>query len=214
MKNIITAIIATCLLTAGFSRQATAQNNNLTNTALVIIDVQNDYFPGGKMSLVGAADAGQKVKQLLEYYRLHHMPVIHIKHIALQKGATFFLPGTSGAEIYPSITPKDGEKVITKHYPNSFRETDLLEHLKSKGINKLVICGMMTDVCVISTVRAAMDLGFKNTVISDACATRDREVNGTSISAAKVNRSFFAGMSALGSLYATIKNTTQFISGQ
>jgi nicotinamidase-related amidase len=214
MKNVITAIVAICLLTAGMSQQATAQNNNLEHTALLIIDVQNDYFAGGKMSLAGSAEAGQKAKQMLEYYRLNQMPIIHIKHIALQAGATFFLPGTNGAEINSSVTPKDGEKVITKHFPNSFRETDLLTYLKSKGVTKLVICGMMTDVCVVSTTRAAMDLGFKNTVISDACATRDREVNGTIISAAKVQRSFLAGMNALGGLYANVKNTAQFLSGE
>jgi nicotinamidase-related amidase len=213
MKNIITAIVAICLLVAGFSQQATAQNNNFANTALIIIDVQNDYFAGGKMPLIGSAEAGQKAKQLLEYYRSHHIPVIHIKHVALQKGATFFLPNTTGAEINAYVSPAKGEKVITKHYPNSFRETGLQAYLKSKGITKLVICGMMTDVCVDATIRAAMDLGFSNTVIGDACATRDRELGAEIVKANEVNRSFLAGMSALGGLYAKVMTTEQYLKG-
>ena len=214
MKNVITAIAAMYFLTMGLSQQAKAQNNNFTNTALIIIDVQNDYFEGGKMPLAGSAEAGRKAKQLLEYYRSNHIPVIHIKHIALQKGATFFLPNTTGAEINADVSPVKGEKVITKHYPNSFRETGLQAYLKSKGITKLVICGMMTDVCVDATVRAAMDLGFSNTVIGDACATRDRELGTETVKANEINRSFLAGMSALGGLYAKIVTTEQYIKGK
>jgi nicotinamidase-related amidase len=214
MKNVITAIVAMLFLTMGLSQQAKAQNNSFANTALIIIDVQNDYFEGGKMPLAGSAEAGHKAKQLLEYYRSHHIPVIHIKHIALQKGATFFLPNTTGAEINTDVSPVKGEKVITKHYPNSFRETGLQAYLKSKGVTQLVICGMMTDVCVDATVRAAMDLGFSNTVIGDACATRDRELGTETVKANEVNRSFLAGMSALGGLYAKVVTTEQYLKGK
>jgi nicotinamidase-related amidase len=197
MKNTLAVIVVIVATVLGFNQRAIAQNSNFENTALVIIDVQNDYFIGGKMPLVGSEQAAHKAKELLAAYRAQNKPVIHIQHIALQKDATFFLPNTTGAQIHQDVAPMTGEKVITKHFPNSFRDTDLLAYLKSKGITKLVVCGMMTDVCVISTTRAAMDLGFSNTVISDACATRDREVNGKIVSAAKVQRSFLAGMNAL-----------------
>lgn len=210
MKTLILSIMSLAILATGCKKNHSEEKID-TSTALVIIDVQNDYFAGGNMSLVGSAEAGQKAKQLLEYYRQNHLPVIHIKHIALQAGATFFLPGTNGAEIHSSVTPKDGEKVITKHYPNSFRETELLSYLKSKDITKLVICGMMTDVCVDATVRAAMDLGFSNTVISDACATRNRELEPQIIEAAEVNTAFLAGMAALDGLYAKVMTTEQYI---
>lgn len=184
---------------------------NMENTALLIIDVQNDYFKGGKMELAGYEAAGNNTKQVLEYFRSHHLPVIHIKHIAMQEGATFFLPNTSGAEINIVVSPKENEKIITKNYPNSFRETELLSYLQFQGIKNLIITGMMTDVCVDSTVRAAMDFGFNNTVIGDAVATRDRELFGETVKAADVNQSYLAGMSALGNLYAKVLTTNEFL---
>lgn len=184
---------------------------NMENTALLIIDIQNDYFKGGKMELAGYEAAGNNTKQVLEYFRSHHLPVIHIKHIAMQEGATFFLPNTSGAEINIVVSPKENEKIITKNYPNSFRETELLSYLQFQGIKNLIITGMMTDVCVDSTVRAAMDFGFNNTVIGDAVATKDRELFGEAVKAADINRSYLAGMSALGNLYAKVLTTNEFL---
>ena len=102
----------------------------------------------------------------------------------------------------------DGEKVVVKHYPNSFRETDLLDHLKAEGITDVVICGMMTHMCVDATTRAAKDFGFSCTVIGDACATRTLEVNGQSVAAAEVQKSFLA---ALSYFYSTVKTAKQYI---
>jgi nicotinamidase-related amidase len=213
MKNIfkITSILFVFLLSALQNVYAQKVSENLENTVLLIIDVQNDYFAGGKMELSGADQAGKNAKQLLEYFRTHHLPVIHIQHIALQKDAAFFLPDTSGAEINSLVKPNENEKVVTKHYPNSFRETDLLEYLQSKGIKKLVITGMMTDVCVDATVRASMDFGFSNTVIGDAVATRNRDLYGQAVKAADINRSYLAGMSALGGLYAKVLTAKEFL---
>ncbi|MEF9478514.1 isochorismatase family protein [Chryseobacterium sp. 1B4] len=112
------------------------------------------------------------------------------------------------------VLPQENEKIITKHFPNSFRETELMNYLQSKKIKNLVITGMMTDVCVDATTRAAFDLGFGNTVIGDATATRNRELNGEVINAAEVQKSFLAGISALGNLYAHIINTNDFLKGK
>ncbi len=213
MKTILSGVMFIGILVAGFTK-ARAQNANLENTALLIIDMQNDYFNGGKMPLAGCNEAALKAKQLLEVFRSANKPVIYIKHIATQPDATFFLPNTPGVEINTYVSPQAGEKVIVKHFPNSFRETTLLSHLKSLGVTNLVICGMMTDVCVVSTVRAAKDLSFNNIVISDACATQDRQLNGKTVNAAKIQRSYLAGMTALGSWYAKVKTAQQFINGQ
>ncbi|MDR6461949.1 cysteine hydrolase family protein [Chryseobacterium sediminis] len=189
-----------------------AQKQKMENTALLIIDVQNDYFPGGKMILENAEQAGENTKRILEYFRKNNLPVIHIKHISTNEGATFFLPDTDGARINQSVLPEEDEKVITKHFPNSFRETDLLNYLQSNKIKNLVITGMMTDVCVEATTRAAFDLGFNNTIIGDATATRNRELNGEVVKATEVQRSFLAGISALENLYARVINTKEFLS--
>ncbi|QOW09762.1 cysteine hydrolase [Kaistella flava (ex Peng et al. 2021)] len=180
-------------------------------TALLIIDIQNDYFPGGTMELVGSNEAAEKASTVLSYFRNNNMPVIHIQHIAVQESGTFFLPETKGAEIHQSVAPLETEKVITKNFPNSFRETELLDYLKQKSISNLVICGMMTDVCVSSTTRAAMDFSFHNTIIADAVTTRDRELNGKIIPAEQITESFLAGLNALGGLYATLETSESYI---
>lgn len=183
-------------------------------TALIIIDVQNDYFPGGTMELINAEEAAKKTKAVLSYFRENKMSVIHVKHIAVQDGATFFLPDTKGAEINEMVFPIPGEKIITKNYPNSFRETDLLAYLKENKFTNLVFSGMMTDVCVDATVRAAMDNGFHNTIISDAVATRDRNLNGKSVPAAQINMAYLAGLNALDGLYAEVASSDEFILGK
>ncbi|MFX1708760.1 cysteine hydrolase family protein [Chitinophaga sp. CC14] len=179
--------------------------------ALLIIDVQNDYFDGGNHTLVNAAEAGQRAQQVLHTARKQHIPVVHIQHLAMNEGADFFLPDTRGAAIHAGVSPAADEKIIIKNHPNSFRETTLLEHLQENGITSLVICGMMTDVCVDATVRAAMDLGFATTVIGDACATRNRELYGKTIKAEEINDAYLAGMTALGGLYAHVITAAEFM---
>ena len=187
------------------------ESSKKEKTALIIIDIQNDYFPGGTMELVEPEKAALKAKEVLSYFRENRMPVIHVQHIALQEGATFFLPNTKGAEINSIVAPLANEKVITKNYPNSFRDTKLLEYLHENNITNLVFAGMMTDVCIDATVRASMDNGFTNTLITDAVATRDRELNGKVVPASQINTAFLAGLNALGGLYATVLSSDEFL---
>ncbi|MCS3529113.1 cysteine hydrolase family protein [Chryseobacterium sp. JUb7] len=211
MKNLFKGILTLCLILISIVTVNAQKKKNMEKTALLIIDVQNDYFKGGSMTLVGAEEAGKKTQQVLGFFRKNNLPVIHIMHIATNEDATFFLPDTKGAEINSLVAPEKGEKIIVKHYPNSFRETELLEYLKANGVENLVITGMMTDVCVESTTRAAFDLGFNNTIIGDATATRDRELYGKVVKAEEVQRSFLAGISALGSLYTQVVTAADFL---
>ncbi|WP_153392025.1 cysteine hydrolase family protein [Chryseobacterium vaccae] len=214
MNNAFNRILALSLILISLLSVNAQQKRNMENTALLIIDVQNDYFPGGKMTLEGAERAGRKAQEILRFFRKNHLQVVHIRHIDESKEATFFLPNTAGSEINTLVAPEANEKVIIKHFPNSFRETGLLEHLQKSGIKNLVITGMMTDVCVESTTRAAFDLGFNNTIIGDAIATRDRELNGKIVKAEEIQRSFLAGISALGGLYARVADAEDFINGK
>jgi len=174
------------------------------STALLLIDIQMDYFPGGRMELVGSIKAAGAAARLLAAFRKSSWPIYHIQHISAQPSATFFLPGTTGIEIHPLVTPLPDEPVVIKHYPNSFRETDLLDRLKTNGITQLLFCGMMTSMCVDATVRAAFDLGFTSTIAQDACATLDLAFDGETIPARQVHGSFLA---ALGSVYTKIRTT-------
>lgn len=173
----------------------------MADTALIIIDIQNDYFPGGAMELEGADAAGEKAGQVLEKFRKDGAPVIHVRHLSVRPGSTFFLPGTQGAEIHGSVSPRDGEAVIEKNFPNSFRATGLEEHLKKGNIKSLVVAGMMTHMCVDATVRQAADLGYKVTLLGDACATRAQAYGGEKVPAAQVHAAFLA---ALNGFYAKV----------
>ena len=178
-------------------------------TALVLVDIQNDYFPGGKMELKGINEAGATAKELLSFFRKNNWPTIHIQHISAQKGATFFLPDTNGARIHECITPLEQEVIIQKHYPNCFRETDLYDHLTGAAIKNLVICGAMSHMCIDASTRAAADLGFSCVVVHDGCATRDLEFGGKTIPAGDVHASF---MSALAMGYARVLDFKDFLS--
>jgi nicotinamidase-related amidase len=167
----------------------------MTTTALVLIDLQNDYFPGGTMELVDAEAAVQQARVLLDAFRARSLPIFHIQHIAKRAGATFFLPGTRGAEIHAAVTPAGGEAVITKHFPSAFRETELLQRLRDVGATKLVIAGMMTHMCVDTTVRAAADLGFDCSLAQDGCATRALQFGEQRIEAPQVQGAYLAGLS-------------------
>ncbi len=161
-----------------------------TKKALIIIDIQNDYFEGGANPLIGSVEASINAKALLKDFRKKSLPIIHIQHFSTRAGSTFFIPDTKGVEIHENVMPISGEKVIAKNYPNSFRETDLLDHLKSNNITELAICGMMTQMCVDATTRAAKDFGFTCVVIGDACATKDLEIQGKMVVAMKCKNHF------------------------
>jgi nicotinamidase-related amidase len=171
------------------------------NQALLLIDIQNDYFPGGAMELAGSEQAAVQAAKLLRHFRNKALPVIHIQHLATREGATFFRPNTSGVEIYHGVTPISGESVFQKNYPNSFRETPLLEHLRREGVTQLVIAGMMTHMCIDTTTRAAADLGFQCLLAHDACATRALTFGNSTVPAAQVQAAF---MAALNGLFAQV----------
>ena len=164
------------------------------STALVLIDIQNDYFSGGAMELVGTEAAAQKAAQLLAAFRAKGQPVVHIQHIATRPGATFFLPGTPGAEIHSSVQPAAGESVFTKHFPNALRDTPLLDFLRLQDIKQIVFAGNMTHLCIDTTVRAAADLGFACSLAHDACATKALAFNGVQVPATQVHASYLAGL--------------------
>ena len=163
-------------------------------TALLLIDIQNEYFPGGKRELEGPLPASECAQVLLNYFRQSNLPVVHIQHISSGPNATAFAAGSAGSEIHPNVQPLENEVVFQKHYPNSFRETPLLDHLKEKGITRLVIAGMMTHMCVEATSRAAFDFGFECLIAHDACATKGLTFGGTRVAADHVHRAFLAAL--------------------
>lgn len=176
------------------------------STALLIVDIQNDYFPGGAMELVGSTEAGEQAKKLLAAFRQKALPVIHVQHIANYPGATFFLPGTAGADIHVCVAPSEGETIVEKNFPNSFRNTTLLDYLRDKKITDLVVAGMMTHMCIDTTVRAANDLGFKCSLAHDACATKSLTYGDRAVPAENVQAAFLA---ALNGTFAKLQSVDE-----
>ena len=173
----------------------------MPDTALLLIDIQNDYFPGGAMELEGAEAAGAKAGKVLDSFRKNGMLTIHVQHLSTRPGSTFFLPGTRGQELHKSVSPVAGETVIEKNFPNSFRNTPLQKRLEELAVRELVVAGMMTHMCVDATVRQAADLGYKVTLLGDACATRTQSYGGESVPAKQVHAAFLA---ALNGFYAKV----------
>lgn len=94
--------------------------------ALILIDIQNDYFKDGRMALIGMEEAALQARRLLDLFREKSVPIYHIQHISIRPDATFFLPGTEGVKINEQVKPFGSEPIIKKHYPYSFRDSRYL----------------------------------------------------------------------------------------
>lgn len=178
------------------------------NQALLLIDIQNDYFPGGTMELTGSTEAGRQAGKLLQSFRASALPVIHIQHLSTRPDATFFRPDTEGVAIHQSVAPLASETLFQKNFPNCFRETPLLDHLRQNQIAQLVIAGMMTHMCIDTSTRAAFDLGFRCVLAHDACATKSLAFGETTVSAENVQAAF---LGALDGLFARVSGVGNIV---
>lgn len=180
------------------------------NSAIILIDIQNDYFPGGRYELYQPEQAAANAKLALDFFRSKGLAVYHVQHISVQEGASFFLPGTEGVKIHQNVQPAPGEKVFVKHVPNAFFQTGLADTLGSGHIGHIVVCGMMSHMCIDTSVRAARDHGLSVTLLQDACATRDLIWGEKAIPAATVHDAF---MASLHGSFAQVTTTKTFLEG-
>ncbi len=190
MRRVVT--IALLIALAGVARAIP----DTSRVALLIIDIQDFYFPGGKSELVNPVPAAQNAAKLLDYFRSNQYLVAHVGHNA-----------SENQEFYPLVKPLEGEAVFMKNKVNAFVDTQLLDYLQGQQISKLVICGMQTHMSVEAAVRAATDFGFKVTLIHDACATRDLKWGNEIIPAKMVHLSTLATLQS----YSKILSTKEFL---
>jgi nicotinamidase-related amidase len=176
--------------------------------ALLIIDIQNDYFPGGAFPLVAPEDAAAAARRVLDAFRAAGEPVVHVQHIWDAPDAAFFRPDTDGVALHALGAPADGELVVRKEEPNAFLGTALEQELRSRGVEQLVVAGMMSSTCVDATVRAASDLGLGVTVVHDGCAAPNLAFGGLDVPGALVHAAF---MAALSSDYATVVSADELL---
>ena len=178
----------------------------MSNRAIIVIDLQNEYWPGGNLPLDGIDAAAANAARVIAHGREKGDLIVNIRHE--MPGAPVFVPGSDGVQINAVVAPAEGEPVITKNFPNAFRETGLKALLDEKNIEEVVVVGAMSQMCVDATVRAANDFGYTTTTIHDACATRELEFNGATAPAAHVQT---AMMSALAFFYGEVISTDAFL---
>ena len=166
-------------------------------TALLIVDVQEFYFPGGRLQLENSEVAGMNAGLLLDHFRKNEMLVYHVRHN--------FEPG---GNIHPYVKPLESEPVISKDEVNAFSGTGLFEMLRRDSVDQLVICGMQTHMCVEAAVRAAHDFGFTCLVASDACATRSLQYEEHIIPARSVH---YSTLNTIQGTYARVITTDAII---
>ena len=171
------------------------KENNVT--ALLLIDIQHFYFSGGRSPLENPEKASLNAQKILKKFREKGMLVVHIRHNA-----------KSGAEIHKHVMPIKKEKVISKDHVNGFKDTDLLKYLRAHKVKQLIICGMMTHMCVEAATRAAHDFGFDCILIRDACATRDLKYGDKII---KAEDAHLSTLSSLDGYYAKVMNTEEYL---
>lgn len=174
--------------------------------ALLVIDVQNDYFPQGKMELVQPELALNNIKQLEQFFIEKNLPIIYIQHINPPQ-ASFFQENSEGVKLHADLKADHPDFIVKKRYPNNFLETNLAELLQSQQVEQLVITGMMTHMCIDSGTRAAKEFGYQPILIADATATRDLSHNGRTVKAEDVQHAFLSALS----VFANVQNTTDFL---
>ncbi len=186
--NLVLLLVAYFL---GLTPNLQAQKDT-SATALLLIDIQYFYFAGGRSELYQPNEAALNAKRLLDQFRASGKLVVHVRHEAKE-----------GSEIHETVKPLSNEKVFTKTEVNCFNGTDLLQFLRDKGIKKIVICGMQTQMCVEAAVRAAYDYGFECVLVQDACASRDLRFGEYIIKATDVHYSTLSTLKSYGKVLST-----------
>jgi nicotinamidase-related amidase len=176
---------------------------------LVVVDLQNEYLPTGKLPLTGIEAAVANASRVINHARSTGIPVFHIRHESDNSDAGIFIKGSDGAKIQPAVAPDGEEPVVVKKHINAFRETDLKAQLDAFGVQDIVVVGAMSHMCIDAVVRAAADMGYPVTVLHDACATLDLTFHGVNVPAAQAHA---AMMAAFEFGYATVKSVDDYLS--
>ena len=173
--------------------------NALSDSTLVLIDCQIEYVTGA-VPLPGVGDALAEAGKVLARARVAAAPVVHIVHQGQAVGA-FDLDG-EGGQIAPQVVQSGDETIIRKGLPNAFAGTTLHDKLQELESKNLILVGFMTHMCVSASVRAALDLGYRSTLVSGAAATRDLPTpSGGVIDAASLHD---ASLAAIADRFAII----------
>ncbi|HSH87307.1 MAG: cysteine hydrolase family protein [Methylophilus sp.] len=180
----------------------------MKKSGLIVVDLQNEYLPTGKLPLHAIEAAAGNAAKVIAHARENGIPVFHIRHEFANGEAPVFVPGTDGVNIQPSVAPAGDEPVIVKNHINAFRETDLKQQLDAQGVEEVIVVGAMSHMCIDAVVRAAVDMGYVTTILHDACTTLDVEFDGVTVPAAQVHA---AAMAAFAFGYGSVISTDKYL---
>ena len=180
----------------------------MNKTALIVIDLQNEYLPTGKLPLARLDAAVANAVAAIGRARATGVPVFHVRHESADPDAPIFAPGTPNVDIQPAVAPHSDEPVVVKRHVNAFRATDFRQRLDAAGVKELVLVGAMSHMCIEACARAAADMDYAVTVLHDACATLDLAFGDVAVPAAQVHA---AAMASLAFGYAAVVSTRDWL---
>ncbi|WP_028112940.1 cysteine hydrolase family protein [Ferrimonas kyonanensis] len=152
----------------------------MTHTALIVIDLQNDYFAGGAYPQWQAQPVTERILGVIEQARQRQMPVFLVQHLAdVSAGkAPFFNPGSQGAQIHPSVLQAAaGAEVVVKGFADCFEGTNLDALLQRAGVDRILLCGMMTHNCVTYTALSKAAERYQPVVLADCTSSVDEMIH-------------------------------------
>ena len=193
MRRLWAVLAAIVVLTAAWTPVG-AVDRPTPVTALLVVDIQEFYFEGGAVPLEGSVAAATVAGRVLTRFRGLGWPVVHVQHLPAGTDRPGQDVQPASYRIRPEVAPRQGEPVIGKHHASAFRDTRLLEMLRTLRVQRLVVVGMQTHMCVEAATRAAADRGVEVIQVGDACATRARQHRGTTVPAAAVHAATLAAM--------------------
>lgn len=154
--------------------------------ALVVIDVQNDYFPGGGFPLWNTDKTLENTEMAIAQARAQGGRVVHVQHVANTANgpSPFFNPGSEGVAIHPRILAAAPDApVVVKQHADSFVGTTLEATLQHWGVRELLVCGMMTQNCVTHTAISRSAEKYRVCILGDCCTTVDAMIHGFALNA-------------------------------
>lgn len=211
IRILLAGVIVVSAVSIATGQQVGAAVPPAPRTVLLVIDIQNFYFEQGLVPLTGSVDAARQARRVIDDFRGRTWPVIHVRHVPKAVASTNGEPADPQYVIRPEVQPVAGERVISKRFANSFRETDLLDVLKAEGATRVVIVGMQTHMCVEAASRAAADLGFEVVVVSDACATRPLAFGSRTVPADMVHATALA---TIKGTYGRVVTVDEWLTGR
>ena len=157
-----------------------------TKRALIVIDLQNDYFSEGRYPLWNTEATLSNVEQAISKAQSLGWTIVLVQHVANAKLglAPFFNEGSNGVDIHPRILAAAPDApIVVKQFADSFHHTTLEQVLQQRGVEELFICGMMTQNCVTHTAISRAAEKYRTTILSDCCTTVDAMIHNIALNA-------------------------------